>query len=177
MKLTGVPLMEVVAVAMAEYTAKLVQLVSVLGSVRPGFRFGASWNPSPFHLPPVFHHFGTSRGSNPPLPGKPHNWVKPGYITPVGIEPLTSRKKPRGVAHLIWRSLVEDVFGGKRRLRINLTKTGRSGSHYSFYRLNQEKGCAKVEEATGVAPPLDFAAGKVCRWSPPYRPLRQRAEA
>ncbi|KAL4583865.1 hypothetical protein LXL04_008450 [Taraxacum kok-saghyz] len=46
--------------------------------------------------------------------------------------------------------------------------------HYSFYRLNQEKGCTKVEEATGVAPPLDFAAGKVCRWSPPYRPLRQR---
>ncbi|KAL4588613.1 hypothetical protein LXL04_001505 [Taraxacum kok-saghyz] len=32
-------------------------------------------------------------------------------------------------------------------------------SHYSFYRLNQEKGCAKVEEATDVAPPLDFAAG------------------
>ncbi|KAL4592822.1 hypothetical protein LXL04_005828 [Taraxacum kok-saghyz] len=51
---------------------------------------------------------------------------------------------------------------------------GWSGSHYSFYRLNQEKGCTKVEEATGVAPPLDFAAGKVCRWSPPYRPLRQR---
>ncbi|KAL4591274.1 hypothetical protein LXL04_004232 [Taraxacum kok-saghyz] len=46
--------------------------------------------------------------------------------------------------------------------------------HYSFYRLNQEKGYTKVEEATGVAPPLDFAAGKVCRWSPPYRPLRQR---
>ncbi|KAL4589542.1 hypothetical protein LXL04_002450 [Taraxacum kok-saghyz] len=34
---------------------------------------------------------------------------------------------------------------------------------------------SSTEEATGVAPPLDFAAGKVCRWSPPYRPLRQRS--
>ncbi|KAL4578098.1 hypothetical protein LXL04_014214 [Taraxacum kok-saghyz] len=31
--------------------------------------------------------------------------------------------------------------------------------HYSFYRLNQEKCCAKVKEDIGVAPPLDFAAG------------------
>ncbi|KAL4592039.1 hypothetical protein LXL04_005018 [Taraxacum kok-saghyz] len=36
------------------------------------------------------------------------------------------------------------------------------------------KNQPKVEEATGVARPLDFAAGKVCRWSPPYRDLRQR---
>ncbi|KAL4582299.1 hypothetical protein LXL04_006846 [Taraxacum kok-saghyz] len=35
-------------------------------------------------------------------------------------------------------------------------------------------GVPKVEEATGVARPLDFAAGKVCRWSPPYHDVRQR---
>ncbi|KAL4563411.1 hypothetical protein LXL04_027452 [Taraxacum kok-saghyz] len=45
-------------------------------------------------------------------------------------------------------------------------------SHYSFYRLNQEKGCTKVEEATGVAPPLDFAAGKARVFSNPNLIMR-----
>ncbi|KAL4571406.1 hypothetical protein LXL04_018165 [Taraxacum kok-saghyz] len=70
------------------------------------------------------------------------------------------------------------VSGSSRRHYLNgKVNGGEEGvSHYSFYRLNQEKSCAKVEEDTGVFRPLDFAAGKECRWLHPHHGVRQRID-